>query len=457
MLNDDVLYLTGELDNWDDIVQAGLMSVNQKEYSVVNDIHFTGAKIPSMRMPAVASNRLEGESPDVLIIGGGIVGCAIARELMRYKLEVLLVEKEHDVALHASGRNDGMIHPEITANEGELKKKYNYIGSQIYPSLCEELDVPFEQTGQYICFTSNLLKPAALASIARYALQGITVEYVSRKELLMKEPYLNRNIKFALFFPAAGIVYPYGLTIAYAENACENGAKISLDTVVLNIQVWNGVILNVLTNRGRIYPRMVINAAGVFAEDIARLAQDRFFSLHTSRCTNMIFAKKSSCLVNSIVSPYETAHTKNGGIMRTFGGNLLTGYDSKETYKKEDFSIDINSVFAALVKQRKLVPSLSEKDIIASYAGISAATYEGDFIVSFGKFTENIIHAAGLESPGLTAAPAIAKDVSAMAAEYLSADINEDYNPLRRLVIDQTDNFPDTVCAAVPDSTPLSL
>ena len=453
MLNRGVLYLTGELDNWDDIVKAGLMSVNQKEYSVVNDIHFTGGKIPTMRMPTVASNKLEGECPDVLVIGGGVVGCAIARELMRYKIDVLLVEKEHDVALHASGRNDGVVLPEISMNEGELKKKYNDIGSHLYPLVCDELDVPFKRTGQYVCFTSNLMKPAALASIAMYALQGITVEYISRKDLLKKEPHLSRSIKFALFFPTAGIVYPYGLTTAYAENASDNGAKISLDTVVLDIQVWNGTINNVLTNRGRIYPKIVINAAGVFAEDIARLAQDRFFSLHPRRSTNMIFDKKASYLVKSIVSPYETARMKSVGVLQTVDGNLLTGYDSIETYKREDFSTDTNSIISILAKQQELVPSLSGQDIVASFTGISAATYEGDFVVSFGKFTDNIIHAAGLGSPGLTAAPAIAKEVSVMAAKYLGAGINREYNPLRRMAIDESENFPDAACATVPDST----
>jgi len=452
MLNGGILYLTGELDNWDDIVKAGLMSVNQKEYSVVNDIHFTGAQIPSMRMPAVASNKLEGENPDVLIIGGGVVGCAIARELMRYKLDVLLVEKEHDVALHASGRNDGIVLPELSMNEGELKRKYNDIGSQIYPSLCDELDVPFMQTGQYICFTNSLMKPAALASITRYKLQGIPVEYISRKKLLKKEPHLNHNIKFALFFPTAGIVYPYGLTAAYAENASDNGAKISLDTVVMDICVWNGTIMNVLTNRGRIYPKMVINAAGAFAEDIARLAQDRFFSLHSSRSINMVFDKKSSHLVKSIVSPYETSQMKSRGILRTVDGNLLTAYDSIETYKKEDFSTDTNSIISSLVKQRSLVPSLSEQDIVASFTCISAATYEGDFVVSFGKSTENIIHAAGLETPGLTAVPAIAKDISVMAARYLNAGINEEYNPLRRMTIEDTlESCQETACVTVLD------
>jgi len=462
MLHGGVLYLTGELDNWNDIVKAGKMSVSPKEYSVVNDIHFTGENIPSMRKPAIASNSLEGESPDVLIIGGGVTGCAIARELMRYKLDVLLVEKEHDVALHASGRNGGIVLPEFIISDGELKKKYNDIGSQIYPSVCEELDVPYKRTGQYICFTCNLMKPVALAFIAQCKLQGIAVEYINRKKLLKKEPYLSRNIKYALFFPTAGVVYPYGLTAAYAENASDNGAKISLDTVVLDIEVWKGCIMNVLTNRGRIYPKMVINAAGAFAEDIARLAQDRFFSLHTSRSTNMIFDKNSSCLVKSIVSPYETMRMNSGGVLCTDEGNLLTGYDSIETYKKEDFSTDTNSIITLLAKQQKLVPSLSKQDIIASFAGISAATYEGDFIVSFGKFTENIIHAAGLETPGLTAAPAIAKEISAMAAAYLEADINEEFNPLRRMVINNESfsgiSGSDTVPgAAVPDYTPLSL
>jgi len=441
-LNDNCLTLTGDLRDWNDVVRAGLMSVNKKHYTVVNDIIFSGGRIPLMKEPSVASNSLSGKRTDVLIIGGGVVGCAVARELSKYKLDIMLVEKEHDVALHASGRNDGMIHPGLDLRKGQLKKKYCDAGNKMYPALCKELDVPFKNTGQYICFTNSLLKPAVLASLLYWKYMKIPVQYLNRRKLLKKEPHLNSKVKCALFFPGAGVVCPYSLTIAYAENAIDNGAKFFLDTAAIDMDVWNNKIRSVLTNNGRIFPKLVINAAGVFTEKIARLANDRFFSIHPRFGTNIIFDKKVSFLVNSIVSsfsifkkkPLKGIKTKGGGIVHTIDGNLLAGPNAVETFQREDFSTDQNSVKNVLNKQKKTVPELCEKDVINYFTGIRAATYEEDFIVSFGRNTNNIIHAAGIQSPGLTAAPAIAADISKMAARFLNAVKKDDFNPARKAI-----------------------
>ena len=442
-LKDGCLYLTGFLPDWNDVVRAGQMSVNKKKYSVVNNIKFTGGTITPMKLPLLSSNSLNGEHPDVLIIGGGIVGCAIARELMRYKLDVMLVEKEHDVALHASGRNDGMIHPGADLKKGQLKKKYNDLGNKMYPDVCKDLDVPYKFTGQYVCFTNRFLVPVVFLSLLYWKFMGVPAEFISRRKLLKKEPNLSRNIKCALSFPESGVVSPYGLTIAYAENAADNGAKINLDTVVIRMDVNGNRIESVLTNRGRVYPKLVINAAGVFAEDIARLAQDHFFSIHPRRGTNMILDKKNSIYVNTIASVLDLTgrktskreHSKGGGIIHTIDDNLLVGPNAVETYEKEDFSTNRESVKQVIEKQQKTMPLLSERDIITYFTGIRAATYEEDFIISFGKFKSNIIHAAGIQSPGITAAPAIAVDISRMAAQYLRAAVNEKFNPVRKAVV----------------------
>jgi glycerol-3-phosphate dehydrogenase len=441
-LRNDILYLTGKLQNWEDIVRAGYMSVNKKKYTVVNDIEYTSRKIPPMNLPAVASNIHHGKHTDVLIIGAGIVGCAIARELSRYKLDVVVVEKEHDVALHASGRNDGVIHPGLDLRKGQLKKKYCDAGNIMYPDLCKNLDVPFKYTGQYLCFTYLWIKPFAFLFLLYWKYMGVSAQYISRKKLLQKEPNLSDKVKFALFFPTTGVVCPHNLTAAYAENAINNGVKIFFDTAVIGMDVSKKKINSVLTNNGRIYPKLVINAAGVFTEDIARYANDRFFSIHPRCGTNMILDKKTASLVNTIVSTFSKTHvissktkgalSKEGGIIHTLDGNLLIGPNAKETYEKENFSTHIKSIKNIFLKQQKLVPDLCEKDIITYYTGIRAATYEEDFYISFGKYTENIIHAAGIQSPGLTAAPAIAADISKMAANYLKAGINDRFNPVRK-------------------------
>ena len=428
MEKDKILYLTGELQNWDDVVRAGLMAVNKK-YTVVNDITFFGEKTPPMKLPLVSSNLLEGKHVDVLIIGGGITGCSIARELMNYDINVILAEKEHDIAMQASGHNNGMIHAGSNLRYGQLKKKYNEIGNNMYPQVCKELNVPFRRTGQYLCFTDDWMKPSAIVSFLRWKRMNIPVEYVSRSKLLREEPHLGDKVKFAFFFPTAGVVCPYSLAIAYAENAIYNGAKFYLNTVVLDIDVINNRIYSVKTNQGTLYPKLVINAAGTFAEHIARQAQDRFYSIHPIRGTNITYSKKNSFLVKSIVS---LNSSNSDYIIHTVDGNLIIGSNLSETYDREDFSANNESVVKILSEHAKLIPELSKGNILTCSSGIYAATYEDDFVVSFGRSTSNIIHAAGIQSPGFTAAPAIAADVARMAAEFLHAQTNSAYNPVRK-------------------------
>jgi glycerol-3-phosphate dehydrogenase len=216
------------------------------------------------------------------------------------------------------------------------------------------------------------------------------------------------------------------------------------------MEVSDGKIESVETNRGRIIPRLVINAAGVFAEYVARFAQDRFFSIHRRRGTNMILDKKVSFHIGAIASILKISkwmsskkgHSKGGGIVHTVDDNLLLGPDAAETYEKENFSTHQESIKSIMEKMQKTVPGLSEKDIITYFTGVRAATYEEDFIVSPGRFTKNILHAAGIQSPGLTAAPAIAVDIAKMAASYLKAEVNDQFNPVRKGII-RTASLPD--------------
>ncbi|MCL2762852.1 MAG: NAD(P)/FAD-dependent oxidoreductase [Treponema sp.] len=435
-----VLRLTGELADWKEVVRAGRMSVNRKKYGLINDIVFTGASIPPMKMPAAADKTLEGLQPDVMVIGGGVIGCAITRELMRYQLDVLLVEKEHDVATHASGRNDGMVHPGADLHKGLLKKTYNDRGNRMYPQLCKELGVPFRYSGQYICFTSKRARIVGMVSLLYWKLKKVPAEYLSRKKLLKREPYVGENVSCALGFPKTGLVCPYGLTIALVENAAANGARVSLDTAVTGMEVANGKITSVLTNRGRVYPKLLINAAGVFSEDIAKMANDRYFSIHPRKGTVMIFDKKSAFNVSSVVASLDLAankatHSKGGCILCTVDGNVLAGPDAVETYERENFATNRESVKAILAKHNKAIPGISERDIITYFTGVRAPTYEEDFYIAPGKSTKNIIHAAGIQSPGLTAAPAIAADVAQWAAEYLNAGLNGNFNPIRQPIV----------------------
>lgn len=448
----NVLKLEGSLDNWKDIVEAGSICADKKSRRyVVNNIMLKDIDTSTMKLPKLNDKLLEHKKTDVLIIGAGIVGCAIARELSKWNLDILLVEKEHDVAMQASSRNDGMIHPGIDLKKGQIKQMYNSRGNNMYPQICKELDVDFKMTGQYLCFKDKWIKYVLPFIIKHWKKMNVPVKIINKNELYEKEPYLAIGIECALQFPTAGIVCPYGLTIAYAENAVENGVFLSLDTAVIDMNVKNNIIENVITNRGVIYPKVVINAAGVFSDKIAEHACDKFFSIHPRKGTNIIMDKKSAYQVATIASLYgtiavKTSHSKGGGVVSTIDGNLLVGPDAEETYRREDYSTNINSVNNTIDKQKNTSPLLNKQDIITYFTGVRAATYEEDFVICEGKNTKNIIHAAGIQSPGLTAAPAIAVDIADMTVRMLSKTQkvlkNERFNPTRKS-IPKTSKLPD--------------
>ena len=441
-IKDGCIVLSGSLTEWEDIIEACSMSVDKKgKMHVVNDIELQGVEIPAMRVPDINDDYLEGEKPDVLIIGGGISGASIARELSKWDIDILLVEKEADLALQASGRNDGEVHPGVDLSKGTLKQHYVRLGNEMYGRVCEELNVPFRRCGQYAGFCQSWLKPIVrLFALQRKYIAGIKdTKVVSSKELRRREPELNPDFRFALYNPSSGVVCPYGLTIAYAENAVTNGARVELNTAVLGMEVEDGEIKSVLTNRGRIYPKIVINAAGVFAEEIAKMANDRFYSIHPRRGTNSILDKKSGYLIKSIASIKKLelhSHTKGGGILHTIHDNILVGPDAVETYEKENVATNQDSINKVFAKQKNTAAKLTERDIITYFTGVRAPTFEEDFVIEKGRKTKNLIHCAGIQSPGLTTAPAVALDIEKMTIEELSkfrkVSRNESYNPYRK-------------------------
>ncbi len=440
---DGCTVLSGRLSSWAEVIAACRMAVvKERGRHVVNDIVCDGNPQTPMRLPKAQDLSLDGKTPDVLIIGGGISGASIARELTRYRLDVLLVDKESDLAMQASGRNDGEVHPGVDLSRGSLKQHYVLMGNRMYEDVCRELDVPFTRHGQSVGLTKAFLYPAACAfAFWRRHVDGVTDTKILRKKALHAlEPNLNPDFAFAIYNPSAGCVCPYGLTIAYGENAVTNGAAVALSTAVTGMEVKNGRITAVSTNRGTIYPRLVINAAGTFAEDVAGMAQDRFYSIHPRRGTNSILDKKAGALVSSIASikgfQSRVAHTKGGGILHTVHDNLLVGPNAVKTPEKEDFSTARESIEAVFSKQKTTAPALSERDIITYFTGVRACTFEEDFIIEPGRKTENLIHCAGIQSPGLTTAPAVAIDVAAMAKKLLEkeapVEINDAFDPRRK-------------------------
>lgn len=439
---DGCIRLSGELDKWEDIVEAGYLAAKAKSEGVINDIILKGYPTQKMRPASINDKKYDGTRCDVLIIGGGIVGAAILREFTKYRIDARLIEKENDVALHASSRNDGCIHVGIDLPRYSNKHKYLRRSVQIYEKLAKDLNVDYIRHGQTLVFNKNLAKiavPFLLKSANKKGIKG--ARYLSKKELLKREPNINKEAKFAVFFPEGAVISPYNMVVGLAENAIENGGRIYLNTAAIKIELENSLIKSVVTNRGSFYPKVVVNAAGTFADVVAKMANDQFFTIHPRRGVEMIldkkFAKKS---VNSTLSFYfgskdKKAHTKGGGIIPTVDGNVVVGPTAAETPEREDFSTTNEEINALFEKHSYTIPLLSRSDVITYFAGIRASTYEEDFVIRKGKWTTNIIHAAGIQSPGLTAAPAIAEDVVKIYEEICNSklDLNPSFNPKRTI------------------------
>lgn len=438
------VFLNGSCDNWQTIVAVGKQFAQSGDKHVVNDIRLENPPQTALQMPSVCDNSLEGTVWDVVIVGGGISGCSVARELSKYNLKVLLCEKHSDVARGASGANDGMVHAGIDLKHQCKKLHYVVRGNAMYAELCKDLGVEFKREGQYVVFSSKLIKFLARGYLKRAKKHGISgVRFIGRREICAIEPRVKDYAVGALKIPSTGAVSPYKLTIAFAENAVQNGVKFSLNTAVTGMTVADGRVTQVQTNRGNLFAKCVVNCAGVFADKVAEMAGDRYFSIHPRKGTDLLLDKNAEGLpTNSIsLAPTlktlkENKNTKGGGIVVTVDGNVLLGPDACETPLREDTSTTAESVTNVFEKQKKCCPSLQRSSVIAYFSGVRAATYEEDFIIERSCRVPNLVHVAGIQSPGLTAAPAFCQDVAQLVLQVFATngeqvEKNENFNPVR--------------------------
>ncbi len=433
--------LTGRVSSWEEKIRAGYAATKKGYRGVVNDIEVEGVETDDMSIPSIRDNTLEGTYFDITVVGGGVIGSAIARELSRYAISTALLEKEEDLAVHASSRNDGMIHPGFASTPGSLKAHYNVRGNRAYTRVCSELGIEFKRPGSMILFSNpfmRLLLPLLKARARKNGVDGYT--YLSKREVKKLEPNITPRQHGAFFLPSTGILSPYKLTIALAENAAENGADVFLNTVVLGFEMEGNHITKIRTNRGDISTAVIINAAGIWADKIAEYANDRFFSLHGRKGVEAVLDTKTGQYqrrVMAMPSLFQTSSkTKGGGLIITTEGNLLVGPTAEEVPYRELYTTEQKDI-DKLMKHIKLNTRLDISDIITYFAGIRACTYEEDFIVEASDHVDNLVHAAGIQSPGLASAPAIAEDISRIAVDILKktkeVQLNENFNPHRRI------------------------
>ncbi len=358
------------------------------------------------------------KSADVVVIGGGIVGTAVLRELSKYDLKCILVEKEPDLAMGTTKANSAILHAGFDAPTGSLKAITNVRGNKLYHELEQELDLDIKWTGSLVAATTDEEMATLQELLERGKANGVEgLKILSREEVLQKEKNLT-SVKGALWAPSAGVCWPFGAALAFARCAVQNGAEVMRDCRVLGFIKEDGRITGVETSKGVIKTKYVVNAAGVYADEIAKLAGDESFTI-TPRKGEYILFDKTACssLVFGVVFPTPTKKSKGILVCTTTHGNTFIGPNAQDMEDKEDHAVTAEGMNEIIASARKLIPNLPMGAAITEFSGLRAVSSTGDFIIG-ASAVAGLYNAAGMQSPGLTAAPAVAE----MLAEAIVKD-----------------------------------
>ncbi|MGB9858016.1 MAG: NAD(P)/FAD-dependent oxidoreductase [Dictyoglomaceae bacterium] len=353
---------------------------------------------------------------DVIIIGGGIVGTLIARQLSKYSLKILLLERENDIAMGATKANSAIVHAGYDPIPNSNKAKTNVRGNKLYPELCSALKVPFKRNGALILAFNDEEAKVLEELKERGRKNGVMgLEIIKRDEILKREPNINPEVKMALYAPSSGITSPYLLAISALENAWENGIEVHLEEEVQGIiKRKRGYIVK--TNKNSYLTRYIINAGGVYADEIMKMAGIDFpFEITPRKGEYYVLDKKMRNLVSSTIFPTPSPISKGVLVVPTVEGNILLGPNAKDVKDKEDKSTTWEGLKEVWEKATKLVPHISFSSVINTFAGIRAGSNYKDFLIKEFKSAEGILNFAGIDSPGLTSAPALAE----IAEEWL--------------------------------------
>lgn len=349
---------------------------------------------------------------DVAIIGAGVVGGMIAKELAKYDLSICIIEKENDVACGASKANSGIVHAGYDAKVGTLKAKLNVMGSKMMKEVCSLLGVKYKNNGSLVIGFSDEDK-LVLEELYNRGIKNQVedLKIIGYEEIHKLEPNLSNDVKWALYAPTGGIVCPYELTIASIGNAMDNGAELKLNYPVTNI-VKQQNYYEIYSNENVIEAKLVINAAGMYADNIARMIGDESFNIRPRRGEYILMDKELKGLVTHTI--FRTPSKMGKGILvtPTVDNNILVGPTSVNIDNKDDKTTTKEGFDLIMSQVRENIPSLNFRHSITSFCGLRAAGDTGDFIINMPN--NSFVNVAGIESPGLSAAPGIAVYVKEM-------------------------------------------
>lgn len=354
---------------------------------------------------------------DVLIIGAGVTGCAIARELSHTGLKIALSDACDDVAMGASRANSAIVHAGYDCVPGTLMAKLNVRGNEMFDDVCESLNVPLLRVGSFVIAFGEEDEKELNNLLERGRANGVPgLEIISGERARAMEPKLSDDVTAALWAPTAGITCPYELTIAMSENARANGADILLRKRAVAIDYANDEFTVKFEDGTSVSAKYVVNAAGVYADEVARLIGDDSFTISPRKGEYMLLDKQALC-VGTVIFQTPSKLGKGVLVSPTVDGNIFAGPTAQDKVEKNDTQTTPEGLAELKKFSLKSVPTLNLRQVITSFAGVRAQPSTGDFIIRPSDKNARFIHAAGICSPGLSSAPAIAEYVRGLIKE----------------------------------------
>ena len=373
---------------------------------------------------------------DVIIIGAGVSGAATARELSRYKVNACVIEKEEDVCCGTSKANSAIVHAGYDAATGSLMAKLNVRGNQMMEQLAKDLDFPFKKNGSLVVCLHEEDMPNLQALYDRGVANGVKdLRILNREELRAMEPNISDEAYAALYAPTAGIVCPFNLNIAMAENACVNGVEFKFDTEVTGLHPIEGGWA-IETNQGTFETKYVVNAAGVYADTLHNMVSAKKIHITPRRGDYCLLDKTAGNLVSKTIFALPGKFGKGILVAPTVHGNLILGPTAIDIEDKEGTNTTREGLDQVITKCGMNVKNIPMRSVITSFAGLRAHEDGHEFLIGELEDAPGFIDCAGIESPGLTSSPAIGEMVAEILREKLNLEKNENFVATRKGVLD---------------------
>ena len=373
---------------------------------------------------------------DIIIIGAGVTGCAVARYLSRYEGRMLVLEKAEDVCCGTSKANSAIVHAGFDAAHGSLMAKMNLEGNLMMPQLAKDLDFAFKMNGSLVVCMSEEDLPKLRALYENGVKNGVKgLEIVDAKRLHELEPNVSKNAVAALWAPTGGIVCPFNLTIALAENAFDNGVEFQFNTEVTGF-AWNDGYWTIHTNHGEFETRYVINAAGVYSDVLHNMVSTRKLHITPRRGDYCLLDKSTGAFVSHTIFQLPGKLGKGVLVSPTVHGNTIVGPTAIDIEDREGTNTTAEGLNDLIEKAGATVENLPIRQTITSFAGLRAHEDHHEFVIGEAEGAQQFIDCAGIESPGLTFSPAIGLHVSELMRDLMGLREKEHFIATRRGVLD---------------------